>query len=67
MLTELVPYETAIGLFAQMMGALTACGSCSIIVPAVSATTSNIGLNISSGGDVTFFSVAGLSNGTALT
>jgi prepilin-type N-terminal cleavage/methylation domain-containing protein len=66
-LAELAPYKTAIGLCAQITGALVACGSGSNNVPTVSDTVHNVGLSISPAGVITSTSAATLPNGTALT
>lgn len=66
-LAELAPYKTAVGLCAQITGALSACNAGSNGVPSAKTTVNNVGLDISAVGVITSTSAATQSNGTALT
>lgn len=66
-LSELAPYKTAITLCAQVVGALTDCGSGANGVPVATATSNNVSLAISSVGVITSSSGANDVSGTPLT
>lgn len=57
-LAELSSFKTAITICAQLLGAITNCGSGANGVPVATATSNNVGLNISATGVITSSSAA---------